>query len=96
MFAEDRKIFLREFSASCSIAGQTFLGIFNKPGDQSLMAGVNVQITWYSVLMDTADCGALQIKSKSIIVVDGASYEVRDVTLDDADGAFTNLTLSKL
>jgi hypothetical protein len=95
MFAENLDVFLREFGLPCSVAAQAFIGILSQPDEQMLMAGVNVMSTMYELTVKSSDVSALTIKSKTVIVVAGINYEVRDVMLLD-DGAFTKLTVSKV
>jgi hypothetical protein len=94
MFGENLDIFLRDFGAPCTVAGQPITGILNQPDDQMLMAGVNILSTMYALTVKTADVTAQLIKSKTVILINTVSYEVRDVMLQD-DGSFTILTLSK-
>jgi hypothetical protein len=94
MFSENLDIFLRDFGVPCTVAGQPITGILNQPDDQMLMAGVNILSTMYALTVKTSDVSAQLIKSKTVILINTVSYEVRDVMLQD-DGSFTILTLSK-
>jgi hypothetical protein len=95
MFTENRAVFLRDFGVACVANGRSFTGLLDTPDETMNMAGVNVMSTMYQCTVDSAAAQAAGLASGNNVTVNGQPYVIRDVVLID-DGAFTNLTLSKV
>lgn len=95
MINEDLDVYLADFGVPCVVAGQTITGIFNQADDVMQFDVGNVQSRMFDLTLKTSDVTALVIKAKTVIVVNGVSYEVRQLD-QPGDAAFTTCKVRKL
>jgi hypothetical protein len=95
VFDEDLDAFFEDHGKPCLIGLNQFVGILDQ-ADADLSFGQSaVKSRNYGLLVKTSVANGLAIKHETVIDIDSIGYVVRAADLLD-DGAFTQLTLSKL
>lgn len=94
MFVENLDVFLQDFGLPVVMGAYSCIGILDQPDQALSMGGRNVLSTMYELTLKTTDVQAGLFATGVAITVNGVGYVVRDVLQED-DGAFSKLTLSK-
>ena len=93
MIAEDLGIFFADFGVSVTLpSGLDILGLLDQP-DDVLGAGGMVLSSEYNLTLKTDDASG--IMDGDILVIDGDSYEIRQIRKVQ-DGALSSVLLSKV